>query len=159
MSLEINTFCPECENGIFLSELPKAGLIPCKRCGKGREAEGKGKLSQDGSIARCGLCGCEEFYRLKDFNTKLGLWTVVLIFALALIFEKWFFPILIAGAVLDLALYFLLPDVVECYKCKAVYRGLPFSPDHKGFDLAIHDKYAFNKKSRAVDKNKEETHD
>ena len=80
-------------------------------------------------------------------------------FALALIFEKWFFPILIAGAVLDLALYFLLPDVVECYDCKGVYRGLPFSPDHKGFDLAIHDKYAFKKKGRMNTKDKEETHE
>ncbi len=158
MAMEINTFCPECENGLFLSNLPKPGLVPCTRCSKGRKAQGKGKFGKDGSIAKCGLCGCEEFYRLKDFNTKLGLWTVVLIFVLALVFEKWFFPILIAGAALDLILYFFLPDVVECYDCRAIYRGLPFSPDHKGFDLTVHDKYAFPKKSRSTPENKEKKH-
>ena len=110
--MEINTFCPECENGLFLRELPKPGLIACKHCGKGREATGNGELDAQGAIARCGLCGCEEFYRQKDFNTKLGLWVVVFIVAIALIFNQYLIQILVAGAILDTVLYFALGDIV-----------------------------------------------
>ena len=149
--MEINTFCPECENGMFLRELPVRGLIPCKRCGKGREAEGKGKLDAQGAIEKCGICGCARFYRQKDFNTKLGLWITALILGTALILLlmdhlKTGIGILVAGALLDLALYFGLGDIVSCYQCRAIYRGLPISPLVEGFDLKIHDEYAFNKK-------------
>lgn len=144
--MEINTFCPECENGIFLYEMPKAGTIACKRCGKGREATGNGELDAQGALQKCGICGCTEFYRQKDFNTKLGLWLIILMVVLALVFNKWFIEILVAFAVLDLALYFGLGDIVLCYKCRAIYRGMPISPKVEGFDLKIHDQYEFKKK-------------
>jgi hypothetical protein len=103
-------------------------------------------LDAEGAVAKCGICGGSEFYRQKDFNTKLGLWMVGLIVGIALIFNRWLIPILVGGAVLDTALYFLLPDVVVCYACRAIYRGLPVNPKVEGFDLKIHDKYAFQKK-------------
>jgi hypothetical protein len=144
--MEINTYCPECENGIFLSELPAPGLIPCKRCGKGREAKGNGELAPDGSIQKCGICGCDEFYRQKDFNTKLGLWMIVLMVAVALIFNRWLIPILVSFALLDTLLYFLLGDIVICYDCRGIYRGFPISPKVEGFELTINDQYQFKKK-------------
>lgn len=144
--MEINTFCPDCENGIFLHEMPPAGLIPCKRCGKGREATGNGQLDGKGSVVRCGLCGCGEFYQQKDFNTKLGLWLIGLMVAAALIFNRWFIQILVGFAVLDLGLYFGLGNILICYDCRAIYRGFPIPPTVGGFDLKIHDKYAFKKK-------------
>lgn len=149
--MEINTFCPECENGIFLYEMPMAGIIPCKRCGKGREASGKGELDAQGALQKCGICGCTEFYRQKDFNTKLGLWITVLILGGALIFLllnhlKTGFGILVGGALLDLALYFGLGEILLCYNCRAIYRGLPIAPRVGGFDLKIHDQYEFKKK-------------
>lgn len=144
--MEINTYCPECENGIFLSEMPKAGLVPCRRCGKGREAKGGGELDAQGAIQKCGFCGCVEFYRQKDFNTKLGLWFLAVIVVTALIFNRWLIPILVGGALLDTLLYFALGDIVICYNCRAIYRGLPISPKVSGFELVTHDQYAFNKK-------------
>jgi uncharacterized protein (DUF983 family) len=144
--MEINTFCPECENGLFLRELPKPGLIACKHCGKGREATGNGELDAQGAIARCGLCGCEEFYRQKDFNTKLGLWVVVFIVAIALIFNQYLIQILVAGAILDTVLYFALGDIVICYNCRGIYRGLTISSKVQGFDLKTHDQYEFKHK-------------
>lgn len=144
--MEINTFCPECGNGMFLYEMPQPGSIPCKRCGKGREAEGKGELDAQGAVQKCGICGCTEFFRQKDFNTKLGLWLIVLMVVLALVFNKWFIHILIAFAILDTALYFGLGDIVLCYNCRAIYRGLPISPKVEGFDLKVHDRHTFKKK-------------
>lgn len=144
--MEINTYCPECENGIFLSELPGKGMVPCARCGKGREATGEGKLDAKGGVEKCYLCGCAEFYQQKDFNTKLGLWLIVLMIAAALIFNRWFMQILIGFAALDLALYFGLGNIVICYKCGAIYRGFPIADRIGGFDLKVHDQYAFNKK-------------
>lgn len=151
--MEINTFCPECGNGFFLRDLPKPSLIPCQRCGKGREAAGQGRLDAQGAIEICGLCGCERFYRQKDFNTKLGLWIAGLILTSAFVFLlmdhlKTGLIILVAGALVDLALYFFLGDIVICYKCRAIYRGMPINPKVEGFDLKIHDEYEFNKKSK-----------
>jgi len=149
--MEINTFCPECENGLFLYVMPPAGLIPCKHCGKGREAKGHGELDAQGALAKCGLCDCTEFYRQKDFNTKLGLWIMGLIVVGAGFFfiknqVMIAFGILVAGALLDLGLFFGLGDIVICYNCRAIYRGFPISPQVEGFDLKIHDRYEFNKK-------------
>ncbi|HJT25041.1 MAG TPA: hypothetical protein VJ873_10715 [bacterium] len=149
--MEINTFCPSCENGIFLHEMPRAGTIPCKRCGNGREATGNGELDGQGALQKCGICGCAEFYRQKDFNTKLGLWITVLILGTALLFLllnhlKTGFGILVVGALLDLILYFSLGDIVLCYNCRAIYRGMPISSKVEGFDLKIHDQYEFKKK-------------
>src|SRR5258708_13906659 len=144
--MEINTFCPECDNGLFLNDLPKPGLIPWKHCCKGREATGNGELDDQGAIARCGLCGCTEFYRQKDFNYKLGLWVVVFIVIIGLIFNHYLIQILVAGAILDTILYFALGDIVICYNCRGIYRGLPISPKVEGFDLKIHDQYEFKHK-------------
>lgn len=144
--MEINTYCPECENGIFLPEMPQAGLVPCKRCGKGRQATGEGELDSQGAVIRCGFCGSTQFYRQKDFNTKLGLWVLAIIVVMALVFNRWLIPILVGGAIMDTLLYFLLGDIVICYKCRAIYRGFPINPKIEGFDLKIHDQYEFPKK-------------
>ncbi len=144
--MEINTFCPECENGIFLYEMPKPGLVPCTRCSKGREATGNGAFDEKGALIQCGLCGCTEFYRQKDFNTKLGMWIVVLIVVTALVFNQWLFQILVGGAIIDGILYFALGDITICYNCRGIYRGLPISPKVEGFDLKIHDQYEFKHK-------------
>lgn len=144
--MEINTFCPECENGIFIYEMPKAGLIPCTRCSKGRESLGNGELDGKKALIRCGICGCRDLYRQKDFNTKLGMWIVALIVALALIFNQYLFQILVAGAIVDGILYFALGDIVICYQCRAIYRGMPIADHVEGFDLKIHDKYEFKPK-------------
>jgi hypothetical protein len=65
---------------------------------------------------------------------------------LAIVFNRWFIQILVVFAVLDLALYFGLGDIVLCYNCRAIYRGLPISEKIGGFDLKIHDQYAFKNK-------------
>lgn len=148
--MEINTFCPKCENGIFLYEMPKPGLIPCTRCPEGREATGNGELDDKGALAQCGICGCREFYRQKDFNTKLGMWIVVFIVVAALVFNQWLFPILVGGAIVDGLLYFALGDIVICYSCRGIYRGLPISAKIEGFDLKTFDDYEYKNKKPAV---------
>jgi len=61
-------------------------------------------------------------------------------------------PILIVGAVLDLILYFALGDIVICYQCRGIYRGMPIAAKVEGFDLKIHDKYEFKPKKTAEPK-------
>ena len=97
-------------------------------------------------MTRCGICGCTDLYRQKDFNTKLGLWVVGIIVVLALVFNQYLIPILVAGAILDLILYFSIGDIVLCYQCRAIYRGMPISAKIEGFDLKIFDRYEFKPK-------------
>jgi len=48
--------------------------------------------------------------------------------------------ILVAAAVVDFMLYFFLPKITVCYRCRAEFRG-PINPGHHGFELAVAEKY------------------
>jgi hypothetical protein len=91
-----------------------------------------------GRLVRCPVCGGKEFYAQRDFNRRLGLGLVVVGAILA-------WPTrgvsLLVVVLLDLALYFLLPRIAICYRCEAVFRGLPRDAGHPAFDLATEEKY------------------
>jgi hypothetical protein len=89
-------------------------------------------------LERCPICAGYEFYRQRDFNRRLGLALVILGALLA-------WPTrglsLLVVAIVDLALYALLPRITICYRCEAIFRGLPAGAAGGDFDLATADKY------------------
>lgn len=44
---------------------------------------------------------------------------------------------LLVCLVIDLGLYFLVKEATLCYRCGAVYRGIPIDSHHKAFDLHV----------------------
>jgi hypothetical protein len=45
------------------------------------------------------------------------------------------------SALLDVVLYFLMPDCLSCYRCGARYRGPGIADAFAGFDLETHEKH------------------
>ncbi|MHC4931819.1 MAG: hypothetical protein ACYTGV_06485 [Planctomycetota bacterium] len=128
--------CPSCGRGV---ESGPDSRTTCRRCG----AEASLPPAAEGPLGSCLACGCEELYRQRDFNQKLGLLLIALGAVLALSFTS-FLP-MIAAALLDLVLYLLLPDVAICYRCKAHHRGFEGTATLQKFDLERFEHYRFLK--------------
>ena len=83
----------------------------------------------------------------KDFPQKLGLSVVVIaaVAFLALASSRQHFYlgviVLLVAVVIDTALYWLVPRITVCYRCRGEFRNVPLNPDHEGFELAIGEKY------------------
>ena len=98
-------------------------------------------------LIACPACGCRDLFIRKDFPQKLGL-SVVALAAIAFLvlaarpatfyLGVW---VLVAAAVLDAALFFFVPKITVCYRCRAEFRGHPLNPKHGPFELAVAEKY------------------
>ncbi len=111
--------------------------IGCGGCGAEIPLFPSERLMAGGPVDRCWGCGREEFWTKKDFPVRWGLATVAAAAVAAFwIPLPWSYAPLFAAALLDAALYVLLPPVTVCYICRAEYRGVPANPAHGAFDLA-----------------------
>lgn len=100
-----------------------------------------------GPLIACPQCGCRELFIRKDFPQKVGLGIVAAAAVAFLVLAAWrttFYLgvwILIAAAAIDLLMYFFVPRITVCYKCRAEYRDVPVNPNHHGYELAVGEKY------------------
>jgi hypothetical protein len=98
-------------------------------------------------LNECPNCGCRDLFIRKDFPQKLGLSIVVVaaVAFLALASSRQYFHlgviVLIAAMLLDAVLYWFVPRITVCYKCRSEFRDRPINPAHEGFELAIGEKY------------------
>lgn len=114
----------------------------CSGCGRGTPAHPEA-LDAEGRIAACPVCGCRDIYRQRDFNRKLGLAIIIAGAVGAALIPNPFLKLasLVACALVDLAIYMMIPDVVGCYHCQAVCRGYQGTAEVGPYDLNISDKY------------------
>lgn len=49
--------------------------------------------------------------------------------------------VLIVAAILDALLYAFVPKITVCYRCRKEFPHRPINPEHRGFELAIGEKY------------------
>src|SRR6185369_5856976 len=95
----------------------------------------------------CPNCGCRDLFIRKDFPQKLGMAIVVVAGVAFLVLAAWrqsFYlgaAVLVAACVIDAALFFFVPKITVCYRCRAEFRDRPINPEHGGFDLATGEKY------------------
>ena len=105
------------------------------------EAESNAPLQQ------CPACGCRDLFIRKDFPQKLGLFIVVVAaisFLLLAASRRHFYLgviVLLVAAMVDAALYAIVPRITVCYRCRAEFRNVPINPEHSGFELAVGEKY------------------
>jgi hypothetical protein len=98
-------------------------------------------------LTTCPRCGCHDLFVRKDFPQKLGLF-IVLAAGVAFLFLvarprtfAWGIGVLIAATAADALLYWFVPRLTVCYRCRAEFRDVPINPGHHGFDLAVGEKY------------------
>ncbi len=156
--MRITYACPACSATVSLDRVETLEVLDCPHCsarlpvpehaiawsapggGAARPGEGRARL------ARCLVCPSRELFARKDFPQRLGVGIVVVGFAASCV--TWgmrllvpTFAILFATALIDVLLYFFMPECLTCYRCAARYRGDGVTDDHGGFDLETHEKH------------------
>jgi ribosomal protein L37AE/L43A len=98
------------------------------------------------SLPTCTICGGTELYKKKDFPHSLGM-AILVVACLASTLTYWLremgltWTILLGSAAFDGLLYLWVKDVIVCYRCQAHFRGVAANPEHKPFELTIHERY------------------
>src|SRR6476469_2535807 len=105
------------------------------------------RAATDEPLSNCPACGCRDLFVRKDFPQKLGLAVVigagVVFLALAARPATFFLGVwvLVLSVLVDAVLFFFVPKVTVCYRCRAEFRGRPLNPAHGPFELAVAEKY------------------
>jgi hypothetical protein len=144
--MELTFQCPNCSaiNHVALRETAEQGICEC--CGSGHRLHQE--AITDGQILACPWCATTDLYIQKDFPQGLGLLIVIVGFVISTVF--WYFErpvltylVLLASALLDLILYYKVPDVTICYRCLSQVRGPGSGPGagFQPFDLAMGERY------------------
>lgn len=144
--MELTFSCQRCEATGRVPDVEAATEATCLRCGSVRPLR-REAIGQRG-VEACPLCLTTDLYVQKDFPQGLGLFTILVGFAISTVFWYYEMPIpaylvLVASAVLDYVLYHTVGDVTICYRCLSQLRGPGANPDgrFKPFDLAIGERY------------------
>ena len=115
------------------------GVSRCASCGREGRLALSPSLTERRIVDRCAACGGEQLYVQRDFNQRAGL-AVVVVGALLAPFTPYYSSLVVA-ALIDAALYMLLPEITVCYRCPAHYRGFARNPRHQAFDLHLAEQY------------------
>ena len=109
--------------------------------------------TEEGGLTGCINCGHPELFTVKRFPRNLGIGIVAfaavistILFVAALPPLVTFIPLVVA-ALLDLVMYRLAPEEVNCYVCGAVHRGFRETPRHPGFDRTIAERLRYGDKA------------
>jgi len=116
----------------------------CDACGREIRFHPE-RLTGEGGLLGCYACGHPELFTRKSLSPSLGIAVVVVAAVLA---PFTMYASLAVAALVDLALYGLVPDVVACYVCGAEHRGFRREPRHPRFDREIEERLKFG--ARAV---------
>ncbi len=140
--MEVFLACERCERGV---EFEHDGDVPdaCPHCGENLTFQPDG--IEDNRLELCVVCGGEHFYKHTKINQIFGL---ALLGIACLVFVYfvwqiggmdgflWGIGALFVAVGIDRLLYWLLPEVIFCYRCKTIYRGM--DPDQE-FDEYDHE--------------------
>ena len=142
--MNVTFACPNCEQTARAEFDERSSALACSHCTEQRKIP-NGAVTAEG-ISRCLVCPSEELYLRKDFPQGLGVSIVVIGLAASCIpwyFHNWYgtFAILFATALIDVVLYVVMGDMLQCYRCHAQYRGAPGPGTHGDFSLETHEKH------------------
>ena len=133
---EIAFACPRCGREALAGV---DGKGRCPGCGAETGLDLPERASRDRLIESCPACGSRNLYVQRDFNQKVGVGIVAVGAALAPFTP--YYASLIVAALVDAALYTVLPEITVCYRCHAHFRGFARNPRHEAFDLHIAEQY------------------
>lgn len=144
--MELTFACPSCGGVNRIPRVESTSTASCQHCGQRHELyheafDGKG-------LHVCAWCATEDIYVQKDFPQALGLMIVIVGFAISTVFwyyemPLWTYFVLMASALVDMLLYYRVPNVSICYRCLSQFRGDGSNPlgRFQHFDLAVGERY------------------
>ena len=158
--MRITYACPACHATTSIDGIETRESIDCAACGAvlpipADAIAGRG-TTQPARLQRCMVCPSLELFVRKDFPQRLGL--AIVVAGLAASCVAWAnrelvatFGILFGTALLDVTLFFLMPDCLSCYRCGTRYSGpgvttpggspVPGGREFGSFDLETHEKH------------------
>ena len=142
--------CPTCNQNVRRDFEADATELSCPACETSIKLNSEcwGSIDENGQgqLRKCLVCPSTDLFVRKNFPQRLGVTIVAIGFGLSCI--TWAqhqivatFGILFATALIDVVLYVLVGEVVECYRCHARYSGVSDPVSHGGFDLEVHERY------------------
>lgn len=136
--------CPQCERPAQADLEPGAQELVCTQCGLRLQIPATSW--EDNQLAACLACPSTDLFVRKDFPQRLGVAIVVLGFAVSCWTWSQYqiiltFAVLLGTALIDMLLFFLVGNVLCCYRCGATYRGAHGEPRHGKFSLETHEKH------------------
>lgn len=142
--MEITFPCPRCEQTVQATWSPGQAQLPCSRCNL--EFRVPEDAWSEHRLRRCLACPSHDLFIRKDFPQRIGVAIVVTGFVFSSIawyfYEPlWAFAFLFATALIDVVLYLVMGDAINCYRCGAQYRGVPDIDQYQVFDLETHERY------------------
>lgn len=142
--MNVTFSCPRCSASARIDLADDAQAVACPLCHA--EINLPAGAWDQGHVSRCLVCPSTDLYVRKDFPQRVGVGLVALgvigsSIAWAYSLPIWTFAILFATALLDVALYLVVPDALMCYRCHAQYRGVPGMDQHGAFNLETHERY------------------
>jgi hypothetical protein len=152
MNKTVRHLCEKCETPIAakLLELPNGEFKGnCPSCNDEFTLTFKKQNDQTDSLTNCPKCDGNEFYEQKDFNRNLGMAIIVagalgMLIMIALGHEAYTAYIFLGAAVVvDWILYQFIANVIVCYKCDSVFKGIKFPEKTGEFSLETHDGYRY----------------
>jgi hypothetical protein len=144
--MELTYSCKKCGAVGYVSPLEEALEAACRHCGTASPIDREGCTG--GELRFCPLCKTDDLYIQKDFPSGLGLFIVLVGFAISTVFWYYEMPlftylVLTISIVVDFVLYYKVPEVTICYRCLSQFRGSGSNPHgrYRPFDLAIGERY------------------
>ena len=142
--MNITYRCPRCEHTVRSPIAEADADVVCPQC---EHAIGIPPGAMDDQMLnRCLVCPSKELFVRKNFPQRLGVSIVVLGFAISCV--TWYyelviatFAVLFATAGIDVLLYLLMGNALQCYRCQAHYTGVQGLEKHGPFDLEIHERH------------------
>lgn len=142
--MNITYACPQCDATAQVEVVEGAEQIACPHCNRALAIPGD--AFEEGRLRRCLVCPSTDLFIRKDFPQRLGVAIVVAGFAISCITWYYYltyltFGVLLATALIDVLLYVVMGEAVQCYRCKAHYRDVPHLEEHDSFNLETHERH------------------
>lgn len=160
--MNVTFACPSCDQTVRVDGVTAdTRSLECSACDvsiqtplDGIQAGGQGAAKAEAGaeaadlerLTRCLVCPSTDLFVRKDFNQRLGVTIILVGFVASTItwnfyLQYWTFAILFATALIDLLLYMLVGNLVQCYRCHAEYRGVTEQSGIGTFSLETHERY------------------
>jgi len=142
--MNITFSCPHCEAANRCEISTAEPQLVCEGCSK--ELNPPADAIIDVQVRRCLVCPSTDLFVRKDFPQRLGvvLVTIGLVASsVAWAYSQLYltFAILFGTALIDVALYLVVPNALMCYRCGAMYRGAADIDAHGSFNLETHERH------------------
>jgi hypothetical protein len=141
--MNVTFACPRCQESSRVDVTGDTALA-CTHC-QAQIPLSSESIASDG-LRQCLVCGSPDLFVRKDFPQRLGVGIVVAGFVASSIAWSQYmtlltFGILFATALIDVALYLIVGEALECYRCHAQYRTVEGMQEHGAFNLETHERY------------------